>query len=293
MDDSGSPNLRRSLIENAYDSFAESLGYVESARHDASRWKYAVLNLVHAVELMLNKRLADEHELLIWQDVDHPGRTTVSLENTIKRLLAASIALGEEEQQAIRAAVKWRNNITHYEVDLVADEVRENYLLIFEFLDSFHGEQFGGSLSEHIPDEHIQTAADLTEQFKREFIDFRGRTMHRAWVRKLVAAQRVPKLFLDGVAYERRAWGSELYWEQEYSNGFVPLPYCRDCAARVGELHGPGCCVEECPRENGQLFGCECDWEPSELWALDDDEWDEDAVDPTLNDADSSASSDT
>lgn len=267
-----------SLIENAYDSFAESLGYVERASNDPSRWKYAVLNLVHAVELMLKKRLADEHELLVWQDVDRPGRTTVGLEAAINRLQAASIALSNEEKQAIRAAVKWRNNITHYEVNLVASEVRENYLLIFEFLDTFHGEHFGGSLSDNIPDEHIQTAADLTEQFKREFIEFRGRTMHRAWVRKLVAAQRVPTLYLDGVAYQRLAWGSEPYWAEEHMQGRIPLPHCRDCGAKVGELHGPGCALEECPRENGQLIGCECPWDPSDLWALDDEEWDDDEM---------------
>lgn len=290
MGDPGTPNLRMSLIENAYDSFAESLAYVERAGRDPSRWKYAVLNLVHTVELMLKKRLADEHELLIWQDVDRPGRTTVSLENAIKRLLAASVTLGDKEQRAISAAVKWRNNITHYEVDLVAEEVRENYLLIFEFLDTFHGEHFEGSLSEHIPDEHIQTAADLTEQFKRELIEFRGRKMHRAWVRKLLAAQQVPTLYVDGVAYGRRPWGSELYWEEPHMDGLAPLQYCRDCAAKVGELHGPGCAVEECPRENGQLFGCECDWDPSELWALEDDEWHSDTPDMAPDNADSSAS---
>lgn len=266
------PSLRMSLIENAYDSFGESLAYVERAAADTSRWKYAVLNLVHAVELLLKKRLADEHELLIWEDVDRPGRRSVSLDNAIKRLRAASVELRTEEQQAIDAAVKWRNNITHYEVDLVADEVRENYLLIFEFLDTFHGEHFGGSLSEHIPDEHIQTAADLAEQFTREFIEFRGRSMHRSWARKIVAAQRVPTLYIGAVAYQRRPWGDELYWQEDYMKGREPFQYCRDCAAKIGELHGPGCCVEECPRENGQFFGCDCDWESSELWAIDEEE---------------------
>lgn len=262
-----------SLIENAYDSFAESLSDVERAKGDHSRWKFAVLNLVHAVELVLKQKLSDEHPLLIWQDVDRPGRNTVSLERSIDRLIAAGISLEDEDTRAIRLAVKWRNNITHYEVDLIAPEVRENYLLIFEFLDKFHEEHFEGSLSEHIPETHVQTAMDLVESFKREFITFRGRPMHRRWARKLVAAQRVHSLYLDGVEYPRLRWGREHVWEQDWMDGKIPSRYCRDCGAELDEYHGPGCVLEECPRQGGQLFGCECDWDASELWALDADEW--------------------
>jgi hypothetical protein len=262
--------LRLSLIENAYDSFAESLGYVERAITDPSRWKFAVLNLVHAVELVLKQRLVDEHELLIWQDVDRPGSRTVSLDKAIQRLATARVAMDDGDVQAIQTAIRWRNNITHYEVDLVAEEVRENYLLIFEFLDKFHEAHFPGSLSGHIPDEHVQTAMDLAESFQREFIEFRGRSVHRRWARKLVAAQRTTFLELEGVKYPRVVYGSEDFWDEDYMKDLVPKDFCRDCAAAIGEYHGPGCVVEECPNDHGQLFGCECDWEPSELWALDD-----------------------
>lgn len=264
-----------SLLENAYDSFAESLDYVERSSADLSRWKFAVLNLVHATELVLKQRLLDEHPLLLWQDIDRPGRTTVSLEKSIDRLRSAGVALEEEDTRAIRVAIKWRNSITHYEVDLVASEVRENYLLIFEFLDKFHEEHFDGSLSEHIPDAHVQTAMDLAESFKREFIQFRGRRVHRMWARKLVAAQRVPSLFLNGVEYPRLRWGHEQVWSADWMRGVSPSQYCRDCGAEIGEYHGPGCVLEECPRQGGQLFGCECEWEASELWGPDDDGWSE------------------
>lgn len=265
--------LKLSLIENAYDSFAESLSYVELAGANPSRWKFAVLNLVHAVELVLKQCLVNEHELLVWQDIDRPGKVTVGLERAIQRLKAARVDMDDADVQAIQTAIRWRNNITHYKVDLIIEEVRENYLLIFEFLDKFHGVHFSGSLSDHIPDEHVQTAMDLADSFKREFITFRGRQMHRRWPRKLLAAQHTTFLVLDGTKYSRRTWGNEGYWREEHMEGYEPLAYCRDCGAAVGEYHGPSCCVEECPREGGQLIGCECDWEPSELWALDADEW--------------------
>lgn len=267
-----------SLLDNAYDSFAESLRYVGLADEEPTRWKYAVLHLVHTVELMLKQKLADEHPLLIWQDIDRPGRQTVGLEKTVDRLRSAGIVLSDDEVLAVRTAVKWRNNITHYEVDLVIEEVRENYLLIYELLDEFHASHFGDSLSHHIPDAYIQTAMDLAESFKREFITFRGRQMHRKWARKLVAAQRVHFLTLDGIDYPRYTWGSEPVWSEDWMKGHAPDAYCRDCGTAQGEYHGPGCVLEECPRTGGQLFGCECDWEPSELWGLDDDLFDEGEV---------------
>ena len=265
--ESSRTSLQLSLIENAYDSFAESISYVEQANQNPTRWKFAVLNLVHAVELVLEQRLVDEHELLIWQDVDRPGKT-VSLERALDRLKSIRVTLEPSDVLAIQTAIRWRNAITHYEVNLITEEVRENYLLIFEFLDKFHEAHFSGSLSDHIPNDRVQTAMDLAESFRREFIQFRGRQMHRRWPRQLLAAQRTIFLVYQGTEFPRLPWGQEAYWSEDGMRGYSPLDFCRDCAAALGEFHGPGCCVEECPRENGQLFGCGCDWDESELWAL-------------------------
>lgn len=263
--------LRLSLIENAYDSFGESLVCVRQADADPPRWKFAVLHLVHAVELILKQRLLVEHELLIWHDVDRPGKT-VSLERALERLKAIRVPLEPSDLAAIQTAIRWRNNITHYEVDLIAEEVRENYLLIFEFLDKFHEANFSGSLSDHIPDDEVQVAMDLAESFRREFIEYRGRKMHRRWPKRLIAAQNTTHFVLEGKVYPRRPWGQEAYWSEHNMNGLVPLDYCRDCGAALGEFHGPACCVEECPRENAQLFGCECEWDDDDFWALIGDE---------------------
>ena len=37
---------------------------------------------------------------------------------------------------------------------------------------------------------------------------------------------------------------------------------CRDCGARPGEFHEPGCDVEQCPYCGGQLISCECRRKP-------------------------------
>ena len=260
--------FRLSLIENAYDSLNESLGYVERANDDPTRWKFAVLNLVHAVELVVKQRLHDEHELLIWENVDNPVKTA-SLEKALTRLSNIRVGVEKSDLDAIRTAIRWRNTITHYEVDLIAEEVRENYLLIFEFLDNFHQQHFAGSLSERISDEHVQTAMDLVESFKKEFIEYRGRTMHRRWPSKLVAAQRSPLLTLNGVEFPRFRWGSETRWTTYFKHD-SPIDFCPDCGAAIGELHGPICDQEECPQCGGQLLSCDCDFDDSEFWGLED-----------------------
>ncbi|MBC7403274.1 MAG: hypothetical protein H7279_08905 [Microbacteriaceae bacterium] len=261
--------LRLSLIENAFDSLNESLGYVEKAHTDATRWKFAVLNLVHAVELVLKQRLFDEHELLLWENVDRPGKT-VSLETALARLQSIRVGIEPKDLLAIQTAIRWRNNITHYEVDLVAEEVRENYLLIFEFLDGFHDQHFEGSLSEKIRDDYVQTAMDLVESFQKEFIEFRGRSMHRKWPSRLLAAQAIVSVSLEETEFARIAWGAEARWSEEWMAGYSPKEFCKDCACAIGDLHGPYCNQEECPQCGGQFLGCECEFDASELWALDD-----------------------
>ncbi|TFC56889.1 hypothetical protein E3O62_11965 [Cryobacterium sp. TMT2-15-1] len=262
--------LRLTLIENAYDSLNESLGYVEKAAVDPTRWKFAVLNLVHAVELVIKQRLFNEHALLIWENIDQPGKNTASLGKALTRLSNIHVGVQKSDLEAISTAIKWRNNITHYEVDLIAEEVRENYLLIFEFLDGFHHQHFSGSLSEHIDNAHVQTAMDLVESFNKEFIEYRGRMMHRRWPRRLVAAQQIVVLSRSCVEYARLRWGAETHWSTWMSDD-EPLDYCPDCAAGIADLHGPYCDQEECPSCGGQLLSCECEFDDSEIWGLEAD----------------------
>lgn len=274
----GRTPLRLSLIENAYDSLNESLASVERAQHDPTRWKFAVLHLVHAVELVVKQRLFNEHELLIWENVDNPGRTA-SLEKALTRLTHIRASIPPSDLNAIKTAIRWRNSITHYEVDLIAEEVRENYLLIFEFLDSFHSAHFDGSLSEHVADPHVMTAAGLMEAFQKELIEFRGRQMHSRWPRRLVAAQTIPALEEGGDEFQRLTWGAESHWST-WMKHTSPVDFCPDCGAAIGEYHGPYCDQEECPKCGGQLLSCECDFEDSLLWGLDGDE--PEGMDPEL-----------
>lgn len=51
-----------------------------------------------------------------------------------------------------------------------------------------------------------------------------------------------------------------------YDDGLPDAPphngRCRDCGAKAGHFHHPGCDRERCPRCEGQAIGCDCASEP-------------------------------
>lgn len=265
--DPASSTLTLSLIGNAYDSFAESLAKVAASDGQATAWKYAVLHIVHSVELMIKERLHRAHPLLLWENVDRRTRT-VSLDHGLERLVAAGIEVSAFERAAIKAAIEWRNQITHYKVDLRIDEVRENYLLLFEFLNGFHHEHFDDSLTDHLTGDALRTASALMEHFRTDMVDFRGRSIHRTWVWKLLAAQEIPVLSIASIEHARIKYGHEAHWSEPEYQDFVPKEFCRDCACAIGELHGPSCVVEDCPRCGAQMLTCDCEFDDSHFWGL-------------------------
>lgn len=266
----GSPHLRFSLIENAYDFLDDALSNAKEAEDSPERWKFAVLHVVSALELLLKQRLLDEHRLLIYENVDRPTRTA-SLELVLRRLQAVDVSLDAHDISSIERAIKWRNTITHYEVDLHLQEVRANFIALFEFLNAFHVEHFADDLTAHVSEANQKVAARMFESFRNEFAIFDGERMHRSWPTKLLAAQETLTVTVEGVEFQRIRWGGESHWAESTLQGWVPKERCRDCACRLGDLHGPGCCVEECPRCGGQFTYCDCPFDDSDFWNLFDD----------------------
>ena len=59
--------VKNELLENAYDSLNESLRLAERAEKQENAWKFAILNLVQAIELLLKERLYRENRLFIYE----------------------------------------------------------------------------------------------------------------------------------------------------------------------------------------------------------------------------------
>lgn len=78
-----------------------------------------------------------------------------------------------------------------------------------------------------------------------------GVSMTPDWAANLDAAQKIKTVAVHGKRLRRVPWDNK-------SSKHLPTNPCGDCAALPGELHVPGCDVEQCPACDGQLISCGC-----------------------------------
>jgi hypothetical protein len=244
------------LRENAYDFLNESLRAAREAEVRQHAWKFAVLHVVQAIELLLKARLQAEHPVLIYENVDRRGNT-VSLQQAVERITsAARVQLTPREQRAVRRAQKWRDPIVHFEFEMNEYEVKSVFVQLFEFLMRFHDEHTGfGSLHDHIDPSLWAKEAELMEFFRRERVVYRGVEVFRGWPAEIVRAQDEPTIELQAKVFARIKRGNEPFWA-----GKETAPVCHDCAVFAGEYHVFRCDMEACPRCFGQLLTCGCLW---------------------------------
>jgi hypothetical protein len=248
--------LRMNLLENAYDSINESLRKTIEAESNPGAWKFALLTIVQAIELLLKERLYREHRLLVYENVDKPTRT-VTLGLAFERLNKLGVGLARSEVANVKRAMDLRNDIQHYEFEMVVSEARNHYSRLFEFATAFHHHHLGGELHTQIHPSLWDREAELIEVFKREFVPYQGQSVIREWPARIRAAQTITRVTLADGTYERLTYGEEPSL-LAHDPTFAKYP-CHDCAVVAGQYHVPDCDLEECPRCGGQLITCDCE----------------------------------
>ena len=93
-----------------------------------------------------------------------------------------------------------------------------------------------------------------------EYVVYRGVQMSEDWPEQIRAAQTKTTLVIDGKTIRRIPYGREKGW----GPGHDRRP-CHDCCVLSGELHVPGCDVEQCPSCRNQLISCLCLHDEQEL----------------------------
>ncbi len=204
----------------------------------------------------MKERLRREHHLLVFSNVDKPGHT-VSMELALARLQGLGVGIEAADEHAIRTAIGWRDRIAHYEVELSVEDAQRVYALLFEFLHSFHLRELGDDLHPHISEENWWKEASLIELFHSEFVTYNGHNMIRAWPAEIIAAQGLLEIEIEQQPFARMAYGSEPFWAEV--NPVYSSNPCHDCGVVAGQLHVPGCDMEQCPRCNTQLITCPCE----------------------------------
>ena len=150
--------LKLSLLENAFDFLNCSLDFFVRARNQDSQkeWKFAILNIVHAIELLLKERLRREHELLIYANIDKykpisRQTPTVTWQVLIERI---KYVLGNDLEKIdagrIDKARELRNQMVHYDIELHFPEIYHEYANLWNFVREFTEKIVGENFSQRI-----------------------------------------------------------------------------------------------------------------------------------------------
>lgn len=177
--------LSLDLLENAMDSFDESISYFVKAEDEKESryYKFSILLLAHTTELMLKEILKEKgHHLLIYSDIDKikPNRLdvahTVNLDQALNRLKLVSINIPEYIEKKIRGIYAERNKIQHFEIELSAGEaskiVSEGIVAIQYLLEEIIGEKLSDYLRDGLIEEirEIESLYDTYIQLAKDTI---------------------------------------------------------------------------------------------------------------------------
>jgi len=254
MSDELAPAIHLALRENAYDFVNAAILEAEAAEDDPVHWKFAIVHVAQALELILKARLAQEHELLIRQNVDKVNRLTVGFDLAIARLGECGVQIEDSWLRKLRAARDLRNDIVHYAVNTTSDELRAAFVSLFEFAHRFHLRYLGEELHGHIDEEQREGEAWLMQAFEERFTMYQGAEILATFAAEIVAAQYDTEVMINGQRYERIRFGAP-------NDLLSASGHCHNCAVVPGQLHVLLCCGERCPRCKGSALGCNCEWE--------------------------------
>lgn len=241
------------LLESAYDFVEHSLDVAANAEEEPRLWKFAIIDIATAVELFLKERLRREHPVLIYTKVDDGSGHTVSMDVALKRLRVCNVTFDADDVARLNRARDMRNAIVHFSTQASSEQLRAAYVDLFEFAHVFHERELGEELHDEIGEVYWSAEATFMEEFKREYISYHGDTVHREWPSLLVDAQFFTHIIVDGTPFKRIPYGDE----REGWSAPPPRP-CGDCAALPGQLHGPDCDEERCPKCGGQALFDDC-----------------------------------
>lgn len=146
--------IELSLLENGLDSLKEGIRFFFNGSHSTRDYKFAILLTFHGIELILKERLAREHRLLVFANIDSKtvaaSSKTVPFEILIKRLLNAGIPLNEESIKAFKELEDQRNRVQHSAVSLSEDFVKDAIGRTFKHLIMFMRDELGEELENHL-----------------------------------------------------------------------------------------------------------------------------------------------
>lgn len=279
--------LKMSLTENAYDFLNASLKYFHEAdeygnhnkflsnRDKHSKWKFAIINIIQAMELLFKEILKREHPILIYENIDNgytSNNKTVSLSLALNRMVTIlNLDIDNSDITKIKKVINLRNEMMHYKFHLSSEEAKQKYGMIYKFIKNFHQEYLNEDISKRINKDLEYVEGNLL-YFIDNLVPYRGSEVHKeelSELKKKIKKNKEKEYYIiNNKKYKRIKYGDEpkhsnyhaLLVEKE-NRTYLDNPICNDCFAKKGEFHLPGCDLEICPKCYGQAIRCDCDFE--------------------------------
>jgi len=128
--------MKFTLIKNAKDSLEHAIEhFVSDSNNEGADLKRVILDVAHALELLLKERLIRIHPAFVYLKVDsYPNDDphTVSTDLAIKRLIRlGGVEFSKDDIQTIKNCKKIRNKIEHFEFEL---DAKKNKLIVGKIL---------------------------------------------------------------------------------------------------------------------------------------------------------------
>lgn len=139
--------MNYNLLENSFDYILDAVSRLKEPEPDKKSMKYALVHLWSGVELLLKKRLMDEHWSLIFNNIDDKKSSKAALKtgdfesvyfkHAIKRLknfCEIDISKSKDILEVIRQD---RNKIEHYQFEKSKIQVVSNLIEVWAFILDF------------------------------------------------------------------------------------------------------------------------------------------------------------
>jgi hypothetical protein len=140
------------ILENALDSLRMAVGhYRDQELETADKW--AILEMFHAIELLLKERLYREHPLFIYKNIDQKiadDSLTVGLREILGRFANLGVDIPAQYEKILQDLQKRRNRIEHHR--FVPAESHQHVLgEALKFISYFLEEHLEEELESHLP----------------------------------------------------------------------------------------------------------------------------------------------
>ena len=212
--------LKLDLLGNARSSLSHAvLHLTNDSSLTIDDYKYAIRDIVHAIELLFKEKLKRVHPAFMWSSVDKYPKSdehTVTLNRAKQRLITiAGVTFTKKHLDNIKSIKELRNEIEHYEFE-IDETLAKTYIgRMLSFIFWFSNEHLG---------------LEWEAEFKRE----------DTWS----ALINIYQFFEDHVEVVENRMNKEQRWVEE----------CPECGACTYDIDEDECVICSC---SGLLFECQ------------------------------------